>query len=151
MANLDHIVDLRTARDASLSDAGAVDAGVRLHFDIVLQHSCAGLNDLVPVAGIVFGKAKPIAAYDHAVLKQHVVSKLAELAHHGMGVREEIVANLSAPINNDMSEQDGVIAHLDAFVDHHVSAEVRILSNPGGGMNDRRGMDTSGIQRRLME
>ncbi len=37
MSDLHQVVDLGAARDAGLADAGAIDAGVGLHFDIALQ------------------------------------------------------------------------------------------------------------------
>ena len=37
MADLHEVVDLDAASDASFADAGAIDAGVRLHFNIVFD------------------------------------------------------------------------------------------------------------------
>src|SRR5258708_5380962 len=68
VADVDHVIELGATRDVSFSNAGAVDAGVGLHLDIVLHHYLAGLNDLVPAAGVVFGEAETVAADHNSVL-----------------------------------------------------------------------------------
>src|SRR5450759_2599654 len=47
VADVDQVVEFRTAPDAGLADAGAVDAGVGLEFRVALNHYVAGLDDLV--------------------------------------------------------------------------------------------------------
>src|SRR6516165_12560182 len=56
VSDLCEVVDLHPARDAGLSHTGAIDAGIGLHFDIVLEHRRTRLCDLLPVIAIT---AKP--------------------------------------------------------------------------------------------
>src|SRR4029077_1584125 len=86
VAHLDKVVDFGAARDVRLADAGAVDASVGLDFHIVFQNCRAGLDNFVPVSGVVFGEAEAVGADHHAILQHHVVSQAAVLAHYGMGV-----------------------------------------------------------------
>src|SRR6267378_2880529 len=151
VAHVDHIVEFGAARDVSLPDAGAVDAGVGLHLDVVIHNHGAGLNDLVPVAGIILGKTETVAANDHAVLQQYIISKLAELAYHSMRMREEVVANLCAAIDHDMRKEYGIVADFDAFIDDDVRADMGILSNPGRQMDHGGGMNSGRIVRRFVE
>lgn len=74
MADLDEVVDFRAAADASFSDAGAVDAGVGLQFDVALNDYVAGLDDFVPVAGVVLGEAKTVGTDYGSILQDYVVA-----------------------------------------------------------------------------
>jgi hypothetical protein len=131
--------------DAGLAYAGAVDAGVGLDLGVALDYYVAGLDDLVPVAFVVFGEAETVGAYDHSVLQQDVVSQVAEFPDHGMGVGEEIVADGDSAIDDYVGQEDGVVSDDDVFVDDYVGAEVRVLAQLGRGMNDGGGMDSRGI------
>ena len=44
----DQIVDFRAAANARFPDGGAIDAGIGLNFDVVLDHHRSMLHDLVP-------------------------------------------------------------------------------------------------------
>lgn len=151
VSHMDHVVKLRPARDASLADTRPVNTRIRLHFDVVFQNRRPRLDDLVPVAGVILRKAKPIAADYGSILEQNIVAKLAELANHSMRMREEVFANLHVPINHDVRQQHSVVANLGAFVNHDVRADVSILANLRRGMDDRRRMHPDGILRRLVE
>ncbi len=48
MADHDEVVDFGAAVDAGFADGGAVDGGVGLNLDMVVEDSDAGLGDLVP-------------------------------------------------------------------------------------------------------
>ncbi len=66
VADLDEVVDLGASADAGLADRGAVDGGVGLDLDVVLEDGGAGLEDLVPgrvpvSEGIWRAKPKPSA------------------------------------------------------------------------------------------
>ena len=45
---MDEVVDLGAGVDAGFADGGAVDGGVGLDFDVVVEDGDAGLEDLVP-------------------------------------------------------------------------------------------------------
>src|ERR1700722_8042663 len=86
----DKVIDLRACANPRLSHAGAVDAGVRLDLYPIPQRCRARLHNLVPLACRRLGKAKPIRAYNDAVLQRHMVADAAMLAHHCMRMREEV-------------------------------------------------------------
>ena len=132
VADLHQVVDLYAASDAGFADAGAVDAGVRLDFDIVFDDDRSRLRNLVPAAFRSLGEAKAIGADHDAVLQQHVVAEAAVLAHHGVRVREEVVADLHSAIDDHVRQQHGAFADLDILVDHDVRANVsvRVQSSP---------------------
>ena len=123
--HLHQVVDFDAAADARFANAGAVDAGVGLDFDVVLQHRRAGLRDLLPAVSVA-GEAKAVAADHRAVLQDDVVAQGAELAHHRMRVGEEVVADPGAAIDDDVRQQHSVVANLDVFVDDHVCADVGV-------------------------
>ena len=54
-------------------------------------------------------------------------------------------------IDGGVGQQDGVVSDLDIFVDDYVRAEVRVLADLGRGMDDRGGMDSGSVTRRLVE
>ena len=124
MANLHQIVNLRTAGNVSFADTGAVDAGVGLNLHVVLDDHGHRLRDFVPVAVIIFSEAKSIAANNHPILQQHIVSQATLLADDRVGMSREVVTDFHAAINNDVRQQHGVFPDLDIFADHDVRAEV---------------------------
>ena len=80
VTDLDQVVDLRAGTDAGLADRSAVDAGVGLDFNVVVEDSGAGLQDLVPGAAFVTGsmltgEAKAVGSDDGAVLQQDIVAE----------------------------------------------------------------------------
>ena len=70
VTDLNQIVDLRPRRNMSLTDAGAIDAGISLDLDIIVQHRWTRLHNLVPLPGIILGETKAVSAYDCPILKQ---------------------------------------------------------------------------------
>src|SRR5712671_5480949 len=124
MANLNQVIDLRSARDVGLSDAGAVDACVGLNFDIVLKRGHTGLHDLVPMSGIVFSKTEAVSADHGAILQDDVIAQSTILANYRMGVGEEILADAGAAVDHHMREDDRLLANLRVRSDHHIRADV---------------------------
>src|SRR5690349_20638164 len=99
MPNLCQVVDFRTAADACLAHAGAIDTSIRLNFDIIFDNHRPGLDDLTPLPTIVLGETKTITPHHDSILQNHVVADLAKLANDGMGVGEEIFPNSRPPID----------------------------------------------------
>src|SRR4029077_4913848 len=93
MPNLDQIVDFRALRNVGFPDAGPGPAGVGLHFDVIFEDRRSRLHDLVPVAGVIFGKSEAIGANGHAVLQNDMVAESAMLAHNCVGVSKKMVAD----------------------------------------------------------
>ena len=151
MADVDHVVDLRAASNASLADAGAVDTRVGLNFGVALDDNISRLDDFVPAALIVFRKAEAVGADHRTVLQEDVVAEAAEFADHGVGVSEEIVTDAGSAIDDDVGKKDGIVSDDGVGVDDHVRAEVRALADLGRGMNDRGGMDSDGVSGWLIE
>src|SRR5271165_921041 len=92
VSHLHQVVDFSAAANPGFADACPIDAGVRLHLDVTLQHSGSGLRDLLPTLSVA-GKSKAITAHDCAVLQDNVVTQRAILTHHSVGMGEEIVAH----------------------------------------------------------
>src|SRR2546421_1244941 len=101
MSDEHEVVNFGAPSDPSFADGSPVDARVRLHFDVVLEHRGAGLKHLAPRTVSLFGKTKAVAANHHAVLQHDPVAEAAKLTHHGMSMREEVVANLRTAIDSD--------------------------------------------------
>jgi hypothetical protein len=131
MTNLDQIVDFGAASNACFSNAGAIDAGIRLHFDVVLQHRRSGLDDFVPFARIVLGKSKTIGADHGAVLENNVVANHTVLSHDSMGMGEEVATNASACINHNVRQQRAMISNLDIFFDYYICANRNAVADLG--------------------
>ena len=75
--NLHQVIDFDAARDAGLAHTGAIDTGVCLYFDAILQHGGTGLRDLLPVVVNVLAvtsESKAIAADDGAVLQDDIIA-----------------------------------------------------------------------------
>ncbi len=73
VADHDEVVDLGAGVDACLADGGAVDGGVGLNLDVVVEDGDAGLEDFVPCGSvgrgcIVAGEAEAVGTDDGAVL-----------------------------------------------------------------------------------
>jgi hypothetical protein len=159
VAYVNQVVDFRASSYAGLAYAGAVDAGVGLEFGVALDYYVAGLDDLVPAAGIFFivivfvvlGEAETVAAYYCSVLEQDVVAQTAEFPDYGVGVSEEIVAYGYSAIDDYVGQEDGVVSDNGVFVDDYVGAEVRVLAQLGLWMNYGGGMDSGGVGWRVVE
>src|SRR5580658_5123823 len=142
MADDDKVVQLGAATNARFSDRGAVDARVRLDFDIVLKHGGAGLLHLVPGAVFLLGEAETVAADNGAVLQDDAVSDAAEFADHGMGVREEVIANACALVNGDEAVQNRVAADVGIFSDQAVRSNVGTCADFGRLRDESGGVES---------
>ena len=138
VADLNQVVDLGPGTNAGLPNGSAIDAGIGLHFHIVLKHGWAGLGDLVPGEAFVFqvkmaSKAKAVGTNDGAVLEEYVVAEVAVLTNDCVGVSEEAVADDHVWIENDMGKDDGIVADGDFIGDDGVGADVGTGADPGAG------------------
>src|SRR5579859_346596 len=100
VSNLHQVVDFHAASDASFAHAGAVDAGIRLDFDIIFDDDRSGLGNLVPTSFGSLSESEAVGADHDSVLQEHVVADAAVLAHDGMRVREKIVADFRTAIDH---------------------------------------------------
>src|SRR5579864_9138679 len=135
----------------SVTDAGAVDAGISLDFHVIVDDDWHGLRNLVPVAEIIFGESETVRSNDHAILQQHVISETAALADHGVRVSQEVVADFHATIDDYVRQQYGVVPDLDVLAYHHIRSDVRAVTDPGGSKNHCCGMNSGSILRRGVE
>src|SRR6185312_9118374 len=130
--------------DAGFADAGAVNAGVGLHFDGIFQDGRAGLDDLLPDSMVVFSKTEAVRAYDGSVLENNIVAQAAILAHDGVGVGEEVVSDDGVGVDDDVGQEGGVVSDNCAFADDDVGSDVGIAADfcgwgdDGGGVNAGR-------------
>jgi hypothetical protein len=151
VADLHQVVDLDSAPDAGFANAGTVNAGVCLDFDVVFDDDWGGLGNLVPASIMSFGEAEAVGADDDAILQQNVVADAASFPDYGVGVREEVIADSYSAIEDDVRQQDGVVADLDILVNDYERADVSAASNLGSGMDGRRGVYSGGVEWRLVE
>jgi hypothetical protein len=150
VSNVDHVIDLRAASYAGLAYAGSVDAGIRLDLGIALDYYVSGLQDFVPAAGLAFIRtiildtildilvfnidifnfceAEAVGAHYRSILKQDVVSQVAEFSYYGVGVGEEIAAYGCSAVDNCVGQEDCVVSDYGVFVDYYVWTEVRVLA-----------------------
>ncbi len=151
VAYLHQIVDLGIRSDHGFADAGAVHAGVCLHFHPVCQPGDPGLHNLVPSLRAIPGKSKTVCSDHNPVLQRHVISQLAILAHLGVRVGEKPVPNPGAPIDHDMGQQHGIVAERGTGVDHNVGSDVRAGPDLSRRINHRRWMNSGLILWGLIE
>ena len=74
VAYLNEVIDLGSGVDPGFADGGAVDAGVGLDFNGVLENRGAGLEDFVPGAVGLTGEAEAVGTDDCPVLKDDIVA-----------------------------------------------------------------------------
>src|SRR6266567_3809334 len=100
MADLNKIIDLRSAIDLRDPDRCAIYAGMRLDLDVIPDDDVSGLHDLMPAAFIILCETKPVRANHHAVLQDDVVANLAELPYHSVRMREKIIADRNTVVDH---------------------------------------------------
>lgn len=125
VTNLNQVVYFCAAIDAGCADAGAIDAGVGLDFDVVADDDRLRLRNFVPAPGFVFGEAKSVGSNDHAVLQKDVVAKFAALTDYGMSMGEKVVTDLYIAVDDDMSEEHCVFTNLNILADDCVRTDMR--------------------------
>src|SRR5260370_39984604 len=151
MAYLHEAIDLGAALHASFADGRAIDAGERLHLDIVLDDRDAGLHDLVMRTIGALGEAETVATDDGAVLQDNAVADAAKFAHHGVRVGKEIVANLGALVDHGVRMYHLIAADRGPLADYRERAYGRVLANLGANGHGGEGMDTGTPARRRVE
>src|ERR1035437_3343023 len=139
VSHLHQIVDLNAAPNAGFTDAGAVHAGVRLHFNVAFQHRRAGLGDLFPAISVT-GKTEAVASDNGAILQNDVVAQPAVFAYDSVRMREEMVASACAAITHNVRHEHSIVSDLDILVNHHVGRNVCLLANSGSGCDYGCGM-----------
>src|ERR1700733_6571167 len=135
MANLNQVIDFRAFSNTGFANTGAINAGVSLDFNIVLNHDRHRLWDFVPPPKLIFSKTKSISANDHAISKQHIVSQTALFANDRVSVSHEVISNLYARINHHVRQQHRILPNLDPFTDRDVRPDVRAFSDSGRSIN----------------
>ena len=68
MTDLHQVINLHSPLDACLAHAGAIDARIRLHLNVVLDDHMRGLWNLVPMPLSRTRKSESIAADHDSVL-----------------------------------------------------------------------------------
>src|SRR3989442_12230887 len=140
MSDLDPIVNFGSKSDVRLANTGAVNANVGLNLHIIFNHRRPGLDNFVPAAGVILGKAKTIAANDYAILQNDVITNAAVLSHNGVRMSKEVIANARATIDYDVCQQYCVLADLNIFVHYRIRTDVRAFADFGGRVDHSVGM-----------
>src|SRR5262245_23999208 len=126
MTNLHQVVDLCTSANASFADGGAINRGVCLDLDIVLQNHSAGLGDFEITAVILLGKTKSVGTNHDPILEADAMADLGILANRNMGVGDEVSADLYPAIQRDVRMQHGVVTDLGVLIDETERPNARI-------------------------
>src|SRR5215471_8746750 len=122
---LGKIVDLYATCDPGFTHAGAIDTGIRLHFDITLQNGWPGLGDFLPMIAVA-GKPETVRADHRAVLQYDVVVQNAVLTDDRMGMREKVVTDPGVAIDHNMRQQYRIIANCSTFFDDNIRTDMRV-------------------------
>ena len=88
MADLNEVIDLRSCSDAGLANGGAVDAGVGLNFNGILENRLSRLNDLVPSPVGLAGEAETVGSDDGSILENDIVTQPTVFTDNRVGVGE---------------------------------------------------------------
>jgi len=65
--------------ERGLTDRGPVDARIRLHLDGIFKNRPPGLNNLVPAAIRLPGKAEAVGSHDGSILQNDIIAEVAML------------------------------------------------------------------------
>ena len=84
VAHLNQVVNLCPPAQARFAYGGAIDAGMGLHLNVILDHGGAGLHNLVIRTVILLGEAETIGPDNGAVLQGDTVADTDPLAHDGV-------------------------------------------------------------------
>ena len=71
----------------AVADSSPVYSGIGSNLDVVLDHDAPGLADLVKTTVFRGSKAKPVTAYNNAVLQDYPAAKNAAFPHSHLGVK----------------------------------------------------------------
>src|SRR5664280_2018013 len=150
VADLDEVVDLGVGVDVGFANRGAIDGGVGLDLDVVVENGSAGLHDLVPAFAIA-GKAVAVGTDHDAVLQDDVVADVAVFADDGVGVRQKVVADSDAFVDHDVSAEHAVVTDDDVVFNHHIGTDAGVRADLRGGSDDGRRMNPRRVLRCLVE
>src|SRR5579875_2280438 len=136
---LHEVIHLGPAAQARDPDASPIDAGVGLDFDVVLDHHRSWLNNLAVGAVGLTGEAKSIAAYDRAVLQNHVIADLHVFAYHRVRVGEKAVSNFRPGVDHNKAFEHAIFAQNDTVFHNGKWPDGRIAPDAGArGDHSRR-------------
>ena len=131
MPHLDEVIHLRAPAEPGYAHRGAVDAGICLHFDSVLDDNRSSLNDLVIGAVSLAGESESVTANNGAVLQDDIIANLHILSNDGVGVGEKTVPDSCATINHDMALDDAIVTDFNTSLNHHIRANRGITAQLG--------------------
>src|SRR5436853_7203556 len=104
MSDLSQIVDLGPTGHVSFTNAGAIHASVRLHFDFLLQDGWPRLHNFLPSSAVVLGEAEAVGTNHRPVLVHHRISRPPVPPDPGASAREEIVSNRGRAISHHVRQ-----------------------------------------------
>src|SRR5208337_1226784 len=92
-----------------------------------------------------------VGADDGSVLEGHMIAEQATFADDRVGVGEKMAARLDPGVKHDMRQQGGAWSEANAGAYDHVCADVGSSANLRRGVDNRGGMDSGGVDGRLVE
>src|SRR6185369_2034118 len=101
MTNLDQVVDLRAAFDASFAGRGAIDSRVRANLDVVFDHHATDLRNLEPVFVFVLRESETVAADHYIVMNDHALADDGIRADGHAGMDFTVIVNSDVFIDGD--------------------------------------------------
>src|SRR5437660_6658211 len=127
MSDLDQVVNLCAAADATLADGCAIDGRARADLDVVFNNDPAGLRNLEPMALFILRIAKAIAPNHRVVVNDYALANLRSLTYGDTRVNYRISSN-----------------H-DVVIDCHIGVESHARANFGFAANYRAGANPNTV------
>ena len=127
--DLDEIVDFRTVADKRFVETGAVNAGVRAYFDIVLQNDFPRLRNF-DVHAVYKLVTEAVRAEHDARLQANTPAELAVVHNDDIGHNIRLLADFYEPAHIDIAKQHCIVADNRAFAngavrtDKHIRAQL---------------------------
>src|SRR5689334_7343682 len=117
------VVEFRAASDARAAECGAVYAGVRAEFDVVLNYYRADLRKLL-VAVIVAHVTKTVSADTHGCVQYDAIAKRDAVVENDVRMQHAVVADRHVRADDDAGFNARRSADARVFTDLDVRADV---------------------------
>src|SRR5688572_860209 len=123
MSDLDQVVDLRTASDATLAYRRAIDRRGGADLDVVVNHHASRLRNLEPSSLLVFRITEAVATDDGVVVNDHPLADYGPFAHGDAGVDHRSAADRHVVVDRDVRMNRDARSNLYITADYTVGAD----------------------------
>ena len=140
VSNLHEVVDFRSFLDPGFAEAGAVDAGIRADFNIVVDLHDSVLGNLDETAeGWCVTEA--VGADDGTRMDDDAVAEDAAVHDGDIGVDDAVFADFGVVTDICAAADDRVVADFSMSLDNGVGADIDVFSEFGGRVDVCAGAD----------